>query len=317
MRILVTGGTGLVGSRIVQALAKRGDTPLVLSRSDKAQNKLPVGSQLIVGDPAIAGPWLQEIDTCDAVIHLAGESIAKGRWSKSFKKRILDSRIDSTRLIADQLAKKPNRSDGTPKAFICASAVGYYGSYRKNATEFVETDLPGGGFLADVCVQWEQATEAASLAGVRVANIRIGVVLAAEGGAFPKMLLPFKMYGGGPVGGGRQWISWIHIDDLVGIFLRALDRPEARGPINGTAPEPVTNWGFGKMIATVIGKPFWFPTPALLLRLMLGDMAELVTHGQRAIPARAKALGYEFRYPLLEKAMRQILDCEIPDPVSI
>ena len=316
MRILLTGGTGLVGSRIARRLAARGDAVLVLSRSEKARDKLPAGATLVVGDPAVAGPWLEEIAGCDAVIHLAGESIAGGRWTDAFKKRVLDSRVLSTQLIAEQLAKQPRRADGSPKAFISASAVGYYGSFTNNSTEFVEGDLPGTGFLADVCVKWEEATDAARQAGVRVANIRIGVVLAGDGGAFPKMLLPFKLFAGGPVGGGRQWLSWIHADDLAGLFVRALDRPDAVGPINGTAPEPLTNWGFAKTLGGIIGRPTWFPTPAIGLRLLLGEMAMLATHGQRVIPTRARALGFEFQYPVLEKALRQILAQEIPDPES-
>ncbi|WP_020471048.1 TIGR01777 family oxidoreductase [Zavarzinella formosa] len=312
MRILVTGGTGLVGTQVVNRLTKRGDAVLVLSRSEKAREKLPPGATLIVGDPTQEGPWLDEIPACDGVIHLAGESIAAGRWTAEFKKRVLDSRVLSTSLIAEKLAGQPMRADGSPKAFISASAIGYYGSFTANATEFIESDLPGSGFLADVCVQWERSTEAARLAGVRVAIIRVGVVLAADGGALPKLLVPFKMFVGGPVGGGRQWMSWIHVDDLAGLFLHALDHAEASGPINGTAPEPLTNWGFGKTLGGVLSRPSWFPTPAIGLRILLGEMAELATKGQRVIPSQAKALGYDFQYPLLEKALRHLLNKKLP-----
>ena len=314
MRILLTGGTGLIGSRIVKILAERGDTVLVVSRSEKSLSKLPSRTTLLVGDPTQPGAWVDEIPTCDAVIHLAGESIAAGRWTAEFKKRVLDSRVQSAALIADKLAERPTRADGSPKAFICASAVGYYGMFESNATEFIETDLPGSGFLADVCVQWERATEPARLAGVRVATVRVGVVLAADGGALPAMRTPFSLFLGGPAGGGKQWISWIHVDDIVGLFIHALDNPAAQGPINGTAPEPLTNWGFAKTLGAVMGKPAWLPAPALGLRLLLGERAELVTHGQRVIPAKAKALGYEFRHPLLENALRHLLDKPLPDP---
>lgn len=308
MRVFVTGGTGLVGSRIVQQLTTRGDTVVLLSRGQKPPANLPTGVELVVGDPTVAGPWLEQIAHADAVIHLAGEAIAGSRWTADFKKRVLDSRVLSTTLLAQELAKKPRRADGQAKAFITASGLGYYGSYKDNATEFVESDLPGSGFLADVCVQWEGSTKPARDAGVRVASIRLGVVLAADGGALPKIMAPFKWFIGGAVGSGKQWLSWIHIDDVVGLFLHALDQQNAVGPINGTAPEPVTNWGFSKAVGAAMRRPCWFPTPAFGIRLLLGEMAELVTHGQRAIPTQAKALGYEFRYPLLEQALRQILN---------
>jgi uncharacterized protein (TIGR01777 family) len=179
--------------------------------------------------------------------------------------------------------------------------------YRENATEFVEEDLPGTGFLADVCVAWEKATEPAAAAGVRVAIVRVGVVLAGEGGALPQMAKPFRFYLGGVVGRGRQWLSWIHIADLAGLFVHALDRPDAVGPINGTAPEPVTNWGFSHLLAKVLRRPCWFPVPPFGLRMFMGEMSTLATDGQRVIPAKAKALGYEFQYPLLEPALREAL----------
>lgn len=315
MRILLTGGTGLIGSRVAKLLAARGDTVVVVSRSEKSLAKLPSRSTLVVGDPAQPGDWLNEVPMCDAVIHLAGEGVAASRWTADFKKRVLDSRVNSTKLIADKLAEQPTRADGSPKAFLCASAVGYYGMYADNATEFIETDLPGSGFLADVCVQWEAAADPARAAGVRVATIRTGVVLAADGGALPSMRTPFKLYFGGPVASGKQWISWIHIDDIVSLFLHVLDTPAANGPINGTAPEPLTNWGFSKTLGEALGKPAWLTAPALGLRLLLGERAEILTHGQRVIPAKAKALGYEFRHPLLENALRHLLDKPTPDPM--
>jgi uncharacterized protein len=302
MRVFVTGGTGLVGRRIVQILRDRGDDVTVLSRSTDAASKLPPGTQIVPGDPTTPGPWLDQLTATDGVIHLAGEPIAGGRWTAEFKQKVLDSRVKSTGLIAETLAKAP-----AGKVLVNASAVGYYGMYRENATEFVEDDLPGTGFLADVCIAWERATERAAAAGVRVAIVRVGVVVAGEGGVLPQLARPFRFLVGGVVGRGRQWMSWIHIDDIVGLFIHALDRPDAIGPINGTAPEPVTNWGFSHLLAKVLRRPCWMPIPAFGLRLLMGEMSELATDGQRVIPARAKALGYEFQYPLLEPALREAL----------
>jgi uncharacterized protein len=293
MRLFVTGGTGLVGRRVVARLRDRGDAVLVLSRSGAAGT--------IPGDPTTPGPWLDELAACDGVIHLAGEPITGHRWTAAFRKKVLDSRVRSTSLIAETLAKSPS----SQRVLVSTSAVGYYGMFEDNATEFVETDLPGNGFLADVCVAWEAATASASQAGVRVAIVRVGVVLAGDGGALPAMARPFRWFVGGPVGTGRQWVSWIHVDDLAGLFVLALDRADAAGPLNGTAPEPVTNWGFSRTLADVLDRPCRFRVPKLALRLLMGSMAELATHGQRVMPMRAKELGYEFRYPLLEPALRE------------
>ena len=299
MRVLVTGGTGLVGRRVVARLRARGDEAVVLSRS--------TGPNVVTGDPAVAGPWLDELARCDAVIHLAGESIAGHRWTRRFKQKVFDSRVNSTRLIAETLAKSPTRMDGSPRVLVSASAVGYYPTNEDDPTEYIESDLPGSGFLADVCVAWEGATAAAESAGVRVAIIRVGVVLANDGGALPQLARPFRWLLGGPVATGRQWVSWIHVDDLAGLFVLAIDSPDAVGPINGTAPEPVTNWGFSKAIAGVLHRPCWLRAPRTALRLLMGEMSVLATHGQRVIPTRAKALGFEFQYPLLEPALREAL----------
>jgi uncharacterized protein (TIGR01777 family) len=296
MRVFVSGGTGLVGRRVVGRLRDRGDEAIVLSRSP--------GAGTVTGDPTVAGLWLDELASCDGVIHLAGEPIAAHRWTTRFRQKVLDSRVRSTGLIAEALAKAPTRLDGSPRVLVNASAVGYYGMFEDNSTEFVEADPPGSGFLADVCVAWEAATQPAAKAGVRVAIIRVGMVLAGDGGALPQLAKPFRWYLGGAVGSGRQWVSWIHVDDLAGLFLLALDRADAAGPINGTAPEPVTNWGFSHTLAAVLNRPCWLRVPKVALRIGLGTMAELATHGQRVIPVRAKELGYEFRYPLLEPALR-------------
>lgn len=306
MRVFLTGGTGLVGRHIVARLAERGVEVVVLSRSTRAAARLPAGANAITGDPAVAGPWLDDLTKCDAVIHLAGEPIA-ARWTTERRQRVRDSRVKSTDLIAAALAGSPMRADGSPRVLVNTSAVGYYGMYQDNPTEFVEDDPPGSGFLADVCVAWEAATKPAADAGVRVTVIRVGMVLAREGGALPPMARAFRWFLGGMVATGRQWVSWIHVDDLAGLLVHTLDRPDARGPINGTAPEPITNWGFSRTLAGVLHRPCRLHMPRLAVRALLGEMSELLTHGQRVIPTRAKALGYEYRFPLLEPALRDLL----------
>jgi uncharacterized protein (TIGR01777 family) len=288
-------------------LRDRGDEVTVLSRSADAAKRLPADTRVVTGDPTVPGPWLDELATIDGVIHLAGESVAGHRWSSEFKDKLRHSRVESTRLTAEALAKSPTRPDGTPRVLVNASAIGYYGSYEDNPTEFTEADLPGSGFLADLCVAWEKATEPAAAAGVRVAIVRVGFVLANDGGGLPQLAKPFRWFLGGPVGTGRQWVSWIHVEDIAGLFILALDRADARGPINGTAPEPVTNWGFSQAVAKALRRPCWFRVPKLALRLAMSEMAELATHGQRVIPTRAKALGYEYRYPMLEPALQDAL----------
>lgn len=309
MRVVVTGGTGLIGRALVPRLIQHGHEVIVISRSGKG----PAGCRTVQGDPSIAGDWLREIEACDAVIHLAGESIAGGRWTRKFKQRILDSRILSTSLIARTMAQRPRQADQTPRILVSTSAIGYYGNFTDNETEFVETDLPGSGFLPDTCVQWEKATQAAVDAGVRVPIVRVGIVLDGTGGALPKMIRPFRWYLGGAIGLGKQWMSWIHLDDIARLYLHVLEHPQAQGPINGVAPESLTNWGFSQIIAKVLKRPCWLTVPPFALKLLLGEMSILATHGQRVIPMKAKELGFEFEYPLPEAAIRAALGMPNPD----
>lgn len=303
MRVLVTGGTGLVGSRLLSALLERGNEALVVTRNE--QPALPVGCTSVFGDVASPGPWLDRIDDCDAVVHLAGENVFARRWRRRFKQQIHDSRVNSTRLIAETLARKPLRPDGTPKVFVSASAVGIYGFHDRE--ELDEESPSGNDFLAQVCIDWEKAAQPAKDAGVRVCHPRIGMVLDDRGGGLPKLVRPFRWFVGGPVGSGNQWVSWIHVADLVGLILFALDHSTAEGPINAVAPEPLTNWGFSKMLATVLRRPCWLRAPSFALRILLGQVSCVVTKGQRVIPRRALALGYSYQYPDLEPALRDLL----------
>jgi uncharacterized protein (TIGR01777 family) len=306
MRIFVTGGTGLVGTRLVQRLRERGDQLVVLTRHfAQARQTLGPNVQLIEGDPMQPGDWMNALDDCDGAINLAGENLFNRRWSTAFKTLMYDSRINTTRHVVEAMARKPKRIDGTPRVLVNASAIGIYGPHGDE--ELTEDASAGPDFLAQLCVDWEKEANRAKESGVRVAVVRIGVVLDRRGGALAQMLPPFRWFFGGPVAGGRQWMSWVHHDDLVGIFLMALDRNEATGPINGTAPNPVTNRQFSKALGHALHRPSFFPTPGFLLRIMLGEVANVVTSGQRVLPRRAQALGYSFRFPNLNEALQDVL----------
>ncbi|HZV05635.1 MAG TPA: TIGR01777 family oxidoreductase [Gemmataceae bacterium] len=306
MRIFVTGGTGLVGRRIVRRLNERGDQAVILTRrGDHARELFGNNTAVVEGDPMRASGWMDAVADCDAVIHLAGENIFARRWNDDFKKLLMDSRIVSTQHVVEALRRRPTRADGQAKTLVNASAIGYYGP--RGDEELTEESAPGSDFLAKLCIEWEQAARAAASAGIRVAMVRVGVVLDKEGGALAKMLTPFKLGAGGPLGSGRQWMSWIHHDDLVGLFLLAVDNPAARGPINGTAPNPLTNREFSRTLGRVLHRPSFVWTPALALRVVLGEVATVIATGQRVLPKRALELGYSFRYPTLDAALTQIL----------
>jgi uncharacterized protein (TIGR01777 family) len=243
-----------------------------------------------------------ELEGHDAAVHLAGESIADGRWDEEKKRRILESRVKGTRLLAETLAGLKEK----PKVLVSASAIGFYGD--RGAEVLREESASGENFLSEVCREWEKATLVASQAGIRVAHIRIGVVLSAEGGALEKMLKPFKLGLGGRVGSGQQYMSWITLDDLVGVIKRALTDESMRGPINAVAPKPVTNEEFTKALGRVLGRPTFLPIPAFAARLAFGEMADaLLLSGARVEPARLKEAGYEFKNPEIEDALRQLL----------
>lgn len=297
MRVLVSGSSGLVGKALCTALEKAGHAVVQLVRNDTA-----LSEQAIYWDPdqgVLAGEQLAGLD---AVVHLAGEPIATGRWSAEKKARIRDSRVKGTQLLADRLASL----EGPPPVLISASAIGYYGN--QGDAEVTEEAPLGHGFLAEVCRDWEAATKPAAEAGIRVVNLRIGVVLSSEGGALAKMLPPFRMGMGGPLGNGKMWMSWIHLDDLVGAILHALETEALRGPVNGFAPNPVTNKEFARTLGRVLKRPAVLPVPATVLRTALGDMAdELLLSSVRGVPARLQDTGFAFAHPELEGALRDLL----------
>jgi uncharacterized protein (TIGR01777 family) len=301
MNVTLTGATGLIGTKLVRALRDHGDGVTILSRSpEKAQARL--GVEAIAWDP-LAGPAPAEaLRGRDAVIHLAGEPVAQ-RWNDKVKHAILESREAGTRNLVAGLREAG--LDSGPKTLVSSSAVGYYG---KHGDEPVPEAMPAGDdFLAGVCVAWEREADAAAELGLRVVKIRTGVVLDANGGALKTMLPAFKLGVGGPVAGGDQYLPWIHVDDLVGLYLQALTDTSWSGAYNGAAPEPVTNKAFSKALGRALHRPALAPVPAFAIRLLYGDMAEIVTEGQRAVPERALAGGFTYKYAELDAALADAL----------
>lgn len=296
MKVVVTGGTGTIGRALIGALRDRGDDVAVLSRSpDRAREALGADAHEWARpetDPAPADAFAG----ADAVVHLAGEPVDQ-RWSAETKQRIRDSRELGTRNLVAGM-----RSAGSPlKTLVSSSASGYYGPRGDERVD--ESSAPGDDFLADVVVRWEREARAAEELGLRVAMMRTGIVLSAEGGALGRMLTPFKLGVGGPIASGRQYMPWIHLDDVVGAYLFALDDESASGPINLSAPEPVTNKEFSRALGRVLRRPAFAPVPAVALKALYGEMATIAATGVRMVPARLEQLGYEFRRPELPEAL--------------
>jgi uncharacterized protein (TIGR01777 family) len=301
LKITLTGATGLIGPRLVRTLKQRGDEVTVLSRSaEKARDAL--GVQAVRWDP-MAGPApAGALSGRDAVVHLAGEPVAQ-RWTDDAKRAIRQSRETGTRNLVAGIAALPAAE--RPRVLVSSSAVGYYG--RHGDERVPESTPPGSDFLAGVCVAWEHEAEQARELGLRVVTVRTGVVLDAGGGALAKMLPFFKLGVGGPVAGGRQYLPWISAGDLAGLYLTALDGDDWDGPVNGTAPAPVTNAAFSKALGRALHRPAFAPVPAFAIRTLYGDMAAIVTEGQRAVPERPQALGYRFRFEDLDAALSDAL----------
>ncbi|HEX4116548.1 MAG TPA: TIGR01777 family oxidoreductase [Solirubrobacteraceae bacterium] len=293
MRIAITGATGLIGRRVVTALRERGDEVTALSRDPRQ------GEQW---DPLREPAPARALAGRDAIVHLAGENIAQ-RWSATAKQAIRDSRVTGTRNLVQGLGQLAETE--RPPVLVSGSAIGYYGAH---GDEPIDEDVPAGSdFLAQTCQAWEAEADAATGYGLRVAKVRTGVVLDRDGGALAKMLPPFKLGVGGPVAGGRQYISWIHPDDLVGIVLASIDERQWQGAINATAPEPQRNGDFSKALGRALNRPSFLPVPGAALGLLYGEMAEIVTTGARVLPAKALVLGYRFRHPKLDEALRAAL----------
>lgn len=301
MRVFLAGATGMIGEPLVARLRERGDTPVVLTRNaSRAAARLGNGVDLVEGDPCEYAGWSKAVDGCQAAINLTGEPIFGKRWNDGQKELLRKSRIESTLNVGRAIAAAIRR----PTVLVNASAIGYYGDVPEG--ELTEKSPPGADFLARLCVDWEAAALQAARPDVRVAMIRVGVVLGPKGGAIGQMVTPFKLGLGGPVGRGRQWVSWVHVDDVVGIFLAALDHDQASGPINGTAPQPVRNKEFSRCLAAALHRPCLFPVPPPALRLAMGEVAYIVVTGQRVLPTRLEYLGYRFQYPTCAEAMQAI-----------
>jgi uncharacterized protein (TIGR01777 family) len=297
MHILVTGSTGLIGSALVSFLRTGGHHVTRLVRTPPRPGQAEVYWQPETG--SIATPGLEGLD---AVVHLAGENIAAGRWTAEQKARMRDSRVQGTHLLCDALAQLAH----PPNVLVSASAIGYYGD--RGAEVLREDSRPGRDFLADVCRAWEAATAPAAQRGIRVVNVRFGVVLSAAGGALAKMLLPFKLGAGGRIGSGQQYMSWIALDDVVGAIHHTLITDTLQGPVNAVAPNPVTNAVFTKTLGRVLWRPTLVPLPAFVARAAFGEMADaLLLASIRVEPTRLKDTHYAFRYPELEGALRHVL----------
>lgn len=303
-RVAVTGATGLIGSALVEALERRGDSVVALSRdAARAEQALGARAEVFVWpDPTRDPPPAQALAGCDAVVNLLGESISQ-RWSDAVKQRIRSSRVLATRnLVAGLRAHSPEQR---PRVLVSQSATGYYGP--RGDQELDESGPPGEDFLAEVVRDWEREASVAQAEGLRVAMTRTGVVLSAQGGALEKMLPPFKAGVGGPVAGGRQYIPWVHLDDVVGAILFALDDDRVTGAVNVTAPAPVTNREFSKSLGRALGRPAVLPVPGAALKLLYGEMSMIVLTGQRAVPRRLEELGYRFSQRELEPALKDVL----------
>ncbi len=336
MRVFVTGGTGLIGRRLVRRLAARGDPVVVLTRDRPRAEAALAGLAepaltIVKGDPASTGIWRESVAGCDAVVNLAGEPIFGRRWNDAVKEKIRSSRVEGTRNVVGAIGLAP--AGRRPPVLVNASAIGYYGTGQPPAVRsepvpipgsrgssgsreaaaaeadrrLTEHSHPGTDFLAQVCVAWEDAARAATAHGTRVVVVRTGVVLAPEGGALAQMVPAFKLYLGGPAGDGEQWFSWVHVDDVVGLILHALDVAAVRGPVNATGPEPVRMKDFARDLGRILGRPSWFKVPRFALRLRFGEVADVILASARVTPVAAEAAGYLFKFATARAALEDCL----------
>lgn len=305
MKVAVTGATGFVGTRLIEQLQQAGHQALVLSRdADRARRVFPAATfpsvEILPYTPLQSGEWQAAISGCDAVVNLAGAPIAESRWTPQRKQEILDSRKVGTAKIVEAIAQAQVK----PAVLVNSSAIGYYGT-SETAT-FDETSPAGGDFLAQVCQTWEAEAEKVKASGTRLVILRTGIVLG-NGGAIAKMLTPFRMFAGGPLGSGQQWFSWIHRDDLVNLILKALTQPDFEGVYNATAPYPVRMADLCQTLGEVMHRPSWLPVPDFALEMLLGDAAKVVLEGQQVLPKRTQASGFQYAYSTVKPALEEVV----------
>lgn len=301
-KIVITGATGLIGRKISEALINRGDEVIIFTRSpEKAKQIIPGAKEYVEWNYEKPGEWKEKINGVDSIIHLAGENVMGSRWTENYKSKILESRIVSTKNLVEAISQAIIK----PKSFLSASAVGYY-PYSETE-EFTENSKPGNHFLSQVTKQWEKETTLIEKFGVRGVNIRTGIVLDKNDGALAKMLLPFKLFIGGPLGTGKQWFPWIHINDIVGIYLFALDNNNVHGALNAAAPEFINMKLFCKNLGKVINRPSVFKVPPFVLNIVLGKGAEAVLNGSKIKPQRTLGFGYKFLFDNSISALNNIL----------
>ncbi|MDE3049121.1 MAG: TIGR01777 family oxidoreductase [Nitrospirota bacterium] len=302
MHIVVTGGTGFIGRPLCASLTQEGHRVTILTRrKEEAQRSCGSTVMVVEWNGKEAGAWEHSLEGADAVISLAGAPIADARWTDARKRLLIESRVLTTRLLVEALSRRSSK----PRTLISASGIGYYGASDDRVLD--EGAARGQGFLADLCLQWEAEALRAAQFGMRVVIVRTGMVLEQDGGALPKMLLPFRLFAGGPIMPGTQWVSWIHRRDHIGLMQWLLATPSVSGPVNAVAPEAVTMHRFCEVIGGVLHRPSWLPVPGFALRVALGELGTLMTTGQRVRPAKALSGGYVFHYPTLEPALRAIL----------
>lgn len=301
MQIVVTGGTGFIGRPLCTALCQEGHRVTLLTRRIEAQRPCDPTITAIEWNGRKGGAWEHCLESADAVINLAGAPIADGRWTDARKQLLIESRVLSTRLLVEAMSRRSSK----PRTLVSASGIGYYGTSNDRALD--EGAARGQGFLADLCLAWEAEALRAVEMGVRVVMLRTGMVLEQDGGALPKMLLPFRFFAGGPIMPGTQWVSWIHRRDHIRLIQWLLTNPNVSGPVNAVAPEAVTMNRFCEVLGQALHRPSWLPVPGFALQAALGELGTLMTTGQRVTPAKALSGGYEFHYPTLEPALRAIL----------
>jgi uncharacterized protein (TIGR01777 family) len=297
MKLVITGASGFIGTALCQQLLQQGHTLTLFTRGAPREPNTGV-KRWHHWTPGTLRDWDSELDGVDGVINLAGEPIAEIKWTATQRRRLEKSRVDTTHVLVQGCAKAKH----TPKFLINASAVGYYGPH---GDEIITEEAPAGAdFLSQLCLNWEAEAMRAEQLGMRVIRLRTGIVLGRGGGALEKMVPPFKWFTGGPLSSGKQWMSWIHLEDQVRLILYLIENQQAAGPINATAPNPARNKDFSRALGKVLHRPSWIPVPGLILRIGLGDMADMLLTGQRVMPAAAQNLGFVFRYPNLPEALR-------------